>query len=422
MTRRYDIFFEGRIAPGADLETVKRNLAACLKSGDRVVAGLFSGRPVALKRAIDRETALKYRRILEKAGARCRIEPAAETATAGQMVCPKCGHAQPTAAECARCGIVIAKFNRSQRETAGPPPAFSTVDGACAAIRRKNMITVVLGLSLTLLIASFWLKDRLPESAQILPELFQYPLQKATDRKPFITRAGGVTYHIFPRYDYELYGMVVSFYDSTGWWDITHKFLWRDFLNIKDICVLYANNLRRNIQQQMRFKSSSYQCHFRPRGSGSAAFMATCLSNNHLLCDDKVIKRKIMGAKRGDQIALRGYLANYRSSEGGFRGTSTSRSDTGDGACETIYLTDFQILKRANPLWRGMFTLATLLTAGCLVALIAIYLSASYRVRTRPSDPDGADAAGRAEPTFNAKIILQLVALLVLLYLWVRVQ
>ena len=37
---------------------------------------------------------------------------------------------------------------------------------------------------------------------------------------------------------------------------------------------------------------------------------------------------------------------------GGQRGTSTTREDTGDGACETIFVDRFQIVKAATNYWR----------------------------------------------------------------------
>jgi len=51
----------------------------------------------------------------------------------------------------------------------------------------------------------------------------------------------------------------------------------------------------------------------------------------------------------GDQIYFKGYLAEYAHSNRTFtRGTSTSRTDTGNGACETVYVEDYQILRQAN--------------------------------------------------------------------------
>jgi len=47
-------------------------------------------------------------------------------------------------------------------------------------------------------------------------------------------------------------------------------------------------------------------------------------------------------------VRLKGYLARYSHGGGFERGTSTTRNDTGNGACETIYIEDVQITARMN--------------------------------------------------------------------------
>ena len=66
-----------------------------------------------------------------------------------------------------------------------------------------------------------------------------------------------------------------------------------------------------------------------------------------------------MRAAPGDEVRISGVLANYQNQATGFdRQTSISRTDTGNGACETIFVTDFSITKKANFLWRMMYRVA----------------------------------------------------------------
>ena len=55
---------------------------------------------------------------------------------------------------------------------------------------------------------------------------------------------------------------------------------------------------------------------------------------------------------RGDQIKIKGYLVDYKVAKDGqtlfTRGTSTTRTDNGNGACETIYVEDVEIIRK-NP-------------------------------------------------------------------------
>ena len=76
------------------------------------------------------------------------------------------------------------------------------------------------------------------------------------------------------------------------------------------------------------------------------------LSNNHLISADDFIRRQVRKIGIGDQVRVRGYLAGYSSPGVGKRGTSTTRTDTGNGACETIYVEHFDIVSKATSFWR----------------------------------------------------------------------
>jgi hypothetical protein len=61
------------------------------------------------------------------------------------------------------------------------------------------------------------------------------------------------------------------------------------------------------------------------------------------------VKKSIKKIKTGDHIRLKGYLVSITATDS--KGTpyywnsSTSRNDTGDGACEVMYVTEVNILK-----------------------------------------------------------------------------
>ncbi|MEO4048821.1 DUF805 domain-containing protein [Pseudomonas sp. CAU 1711] len=138
---RYKIVFDGQLMPEMALETVKDNLARLFKSDQSKIDALFSGSPVALKRDLAEAEADKYLAALQKAGALVRkeqdmavglslvdgddqrpAEPAAQDAS-GEMECPKCGHRQVKAAECAACGIIVEKYLARQAQLAASAPA-----------------------------------------------------------------------------------------------------------------------------------------------------------------------------------------------------------------------------------------------------------------------------------------------------------
>jgi len=68
------------------------------------------------------------------------------------------------------------------------------------------------------------------------------------------------------------------------------------------------------------------------------------------------LKRLLMSAETGDHIRLEGLLAEYENPSNGFRrGTSTVRTDSGNGACETIYLERFEVVQKANKRIRSVY-------------------------------------------------------------------
>lgn len=206
---------------------------------------------------------------------------------------------------------------------------------------------------LCLLLAALWKKHELPAQGLLQPALQEEPLQKAVTMPAFERSVGQINYRIQPLYRYELWGLVVSRHDSDTWWDYLHK-EWNDRLNVADLCVLWGDNLNNASYGQVSFSSGQFTCYFQTDSNEVyQAFDQTAISNNHLLSDDPELIRRIKNTRVGDQIHFRGYLAEYSHEHGTpfRRGTSTTRSDTGNGACETVFLEEFTILKQGGGPW-----------------------------------------------------------------------
>jgi hypothetical protein len=61
-------------------------------------------------------------------------------------------------------------------------------------------------------------------------------------------------------------------------------------------------------------------------------------SNMHMIPARKDIARSLKKLRQGDIITLRGYLVDVDHDSGWYWRTSTSRTDTGSGACEIVYV------------------------------------------------------------------------------------
>jgi hypothetical protein len=81
--------------------------------------------------------------------------------------------------------------------------------------------------------------------------------------------------------------------------------------------------------------------------------------NNHLITADQRIRDRIDAVRIGDQIHLKGLLVNYsaRRMPHAWRMTSTTRNDSGNGACEVVFVEAIDILQHGTPGWYTTYTL-----------------------------------------------------------------
>ena len=216
-----------------------------------------------------------------------------------------------------------------------------------------GLVKNIFPVSLAVFLFALYKGNTLPPPSALLPALANEPAQRLVEKPPFDTSAGGVTYHIKPLYRYELWGLVVSRHHAGSFIDYAHE-EWGDHLNTVDLCVVWGENAFSGIYEKLRFSSGQWVCHAESSAETWARFSMNEVSNNHLLADRAEIRRLLTQAQVGDQVHFRGYLAEY-SHDGGFkRGTSTVRDDTGNGACETVFLEDFAILRKGPALWRNL--------------------------------------------------------------------
>jgi hypothetical protein len=141
-----------------------------------------------------------------------------------------------------------------------------------------------------------------------------------------------------------------------------------DHLNVADVCVVWGDNTESELQK-LDFWNGIFTCNVFTRNMQAwESFDMNQLSNNHLISDDDFIRRQVRKIQIGDQIRVRGYLASYSNPNGGKRGTSTTRTDTGDGACETVFIESFRIVQPATSYWRiSMWVSLSLLLFGLFV-------------------------------------------------------
>jgi hypothetical protein len=149
-------------------------------------------------------------------------------------------------------------------------------------------------------------------------------------------------------------------------------------LNVADFCVVWSDTAFSPHLRKIDFWNGIFTCNFETRDDVAwANFKMNQLSNNHLLSADPGVRERIDGIRIGDQIRIKGRLASYGAVGGPVRGTSTTREDTGNGACETIFVEEFEVIAPAVSGWRmAMHASLAVLALGLM-----LHFAMPYRAR-----------------------------------------
>ncbi len=226
-------------------------------------------------------------------------------------------------------------------------------------------------ISLIAAVVGFFKRNDFPESIPLAPSVREEPLQQAQNTMPTTLNYEGVNYTVKPQYTYDITGLVVSYRHHDGD-KMLHK-LWNDHLNTADLCVVWGDNAAMPYLNDFTFWNGQFTCNFKT-GDNEAwrRFNLHQISNNHLISADPYIRKQIEKVKIGDQVRVKGWLSSYQGESSGERGTSTTRTDTGNGACETIWVESFEILVEGNHGWRTVFYGAMTLLA---LSIVGYFLS-----------------------------------------------
>lgn len=225
---------------------------------------------------------------------------------------------------------------------------------------------IVIATSFVWLLVSFWNRNDLPRDIDYVQEILNEPLQTATTRLPFDVNFNDVEYRVEPEFEYDLYGVIVSYRHHD---DSRIHLLANDHLNMLDVCVIWGDNTSNGLLHKINFWNGIFTCNVQTKYQEAwDSFEMNQLSNNHLISDDEFVRDRVRDIQVGDQIRVRGYLASYGSENNAMRGTSTTRLDTGNGACETLFVERFEIIEAVTNYWRiSMYLSLFLLSIGLII-------------------------------------------------------
>lgn len=238
----------------------------------------------------------------------------------------------------------------------------------------RTLNKLALSVSAVTLVVAFFNRNDIPARIDFHPQLAEEPRQRALDARPFTVPYAGVEYRVEPLYSYELYGLVVSYRQHDGE-SLMHRSS-NDHLNMADVCVVWSDTAFSPTLGALDFWNGIFTCNVQTRDSVAwSRFKMSQLANNHLISADPFIREQVAQLRIGDQIRIKGALARYGAVGGGLRGTSTTRNDTGDGACETILVDEFEIVVPGASPWRT----AMWASLAVLIAALAVHFALPYR-------------------------------------------
>jgi len=207
------------------------------------------------------------------------------------------------------------------------------------------------------------------------------PIQAATGQPPFTVAIGGYTYSLTPRASYDISGLVVSQHRGDALLNLYHKV---DPGNIKDVCVVWGQNVINGSYREVRFTSEEFSCYYAWSGVLRSPFDHEKMSNNHLIPATPDVATEIRAIHVGDQVRMRGFLVDYTVSKDGrqifTRRTSLTRKDTGNGACEILYTTDLLVLARGDHLAVDAVRYAWFASLGLFLALGVVWFAGPHPV------------------------------------------
>ena len=196
----------------------------------------------------------------------------------------------------------------------------------------------------------------------VLSAVKEEPIQNAVTEDPFIVSKEGRHYHVDPHHEYDLRGLVVSYRKHNADYGMHERA--GDHLNVADLCVLWGASSMLDLND-FDFRNGEFTCFVKTSSNKAwSLFDMEEMSNNHLITEDDALRDAILDADIGDQIHLTGWLADYAKSldqktpTGFVRKSSINRTDTGNGACETIYVQSFAIIKPYRSIWYALMLLS----------------------------------------------------------------
>lgn len=207
--------------------------------------------------------------------------------------------------------------------------------------RMERFLNLSIVISICIIVYAVFVTPKNPEPVSVasstvfekLPEPSQSPYNGGIH---IPIKSNDLDITIYPQANYRIYAMVMS--------KRKYNWGWESQISPYDLALAWNKLMLPEYQKGIRYSQSGrwyhyvYSCEFPLPKS----YIISHSSNHHIIPANENVKKALDKVKKRQKIYLEGYLVNIK---GKFQGrevwwnSSMTRNDSGNGACEVLYLT-----------------------------------------------------------------------------------
>jgi hypothetical protein len=165
------------------------------------------------------------------------------------------------------------------------------------------------------------------------------PVQERTDRAPFEVETDGGTVTLEPLADFDVSAVVAG--------SERYRFDASSFLSPVDLALTWGDLPEEPYKSQVTYgQMARYYFWKTPTRELDLGYIQAHSSNMHMIPSTPNLRRALLAVDEGDAVRISGLLVNASTEEGFTWQSSTSRKDSGPGACELVWVEEVQIERK----------------------------------------------------------------------------
>lgn len=162
------------------------------------------------------------------------------------------------------------------------------------------------------------------------------PVQEETDREPFEIETDEGTVTLRPRADFEVSAVVAGFE--------RYRFDASAFLSPVDLALIWGDLPEEPYKSKVSYgQMTRYYFWKTPTRELDLGYIQEHSSNMHMIPSTPNLHRALLAVDEGDAVRVSGLLVNASTAKGFTWKSSTTRKDSGPGACELVWVEEVQI-------------------------------------------------------------------------------